>query len=170
MRYSDRHQHRGERCERQAGPTPRSSIATGENQTIEQEGRSLRLWPYRRGTALLASVFLLVVLLLALIGLRQANALPGDRIGVWLLLGAVLLGLVPVFLSVLDLVVERGGTVEAIFGREPGRTWVKTGFVKVLVQSGTERDPRLPDTPTIWEIMGSGLLLLLSGNWVVPEY
>ena len=46
-----------------------------------------------------------------------------------------------------------GGTVEAIFGREPGRTWVKTGFVKVLVQSGTERDPRLPDSPTIWEIM-----------------
>ena len=30
---------------------------------------------------------------------------------------------------------------------------MKTGFVKVLVQSGTERDPRLPDTPTIWEIM-----------------
>ena len=47
----------------------------------------------------------------------------------------------------------RGGTVEAIFGREPGRSWVKTGFVKVLVQSGAARDPRLPDTPTIWEIM-----------------
>ena len=59
----------------------------------------------------------------------------------------------------IDLAIEkgemhcRGGTVEAIFGREPGRTWVKTGFVKVLVQSGTERDPRLPDSPTIWEIM-----------------
>jgi tripartite-type tricarboxylate transporter receptor subunit TctC len=59
----------------------------------------------------------------------------------------------------IDLAIEkgemhcRGGTVEAIFGREPGRTWVKTGFVKVLVQSGSERDPRLPDSPTIWEIM-----------------
>ncbi|MGH7775182.1 MAG: Bug family tripartite tricarboxylate transporter substrate binding protein [Candidatus Binatia bacterium] len=49
----------------------------------------------------------------------------------------------------------RGGTVEAIFGRDPGRTWVKTGFVKVLVQSGANRDPRLPDTPTIWELMES---------------
>jgi hypothetical protein len=45
----------------------------------------------------------------------------------------------------IDLAIEkgemhcRGGTVEAIF--------------KVLVQSGTERDPRLPDSPTIWEIM-----------------
>ena len=59
----------------------------------------------------------------------------------------------------IDLAIERGeihcrgGTVEAIFGRDPGRTWVKTGFVRVLVQSGATRDPRLPDTPTIWEIM-----------------
>jgi tripartite-type tricarboxylate transporter receptor subunit TctC len=59
----------------------------------------------------------------------------------------------------IDLAIEkgemhcRGGTVEAIFGREPGRTWVKTGFIKILVQSGVTRDPRLPDTPTIWEIM-----------------
>ena len=104
------------------------STATGENRAIEQEGGSLRLWPYRRGTALLASVFLLVVLVLALIGLRQANALPGDRIGAWLLLGVVLLGLVPVFLSVLDLVVERGGTVEA-----PGG--VKISFAAVEVSA-----------------------------------
>jgi tripartite-type tricarboxylate transporter receptor subunit TctC len=59
----------------------------------------------------------------------------------------------------IDLAIERGeihcrgGTVEAIFGRDPGRSWVKNGFVKVLVQSGATRDPRLPDTPTIWEII-----------------
>jgi len=103
-------------------------LATGENRATEEDGRSLRLWPYRRGTALLASALLLVALLLALIGLRQANALPSDRISAWLLLGAVLLGLVPVMLSVLDLVVERGGTVEA-----PGG--VKISFAAVEVSA-----------------------------------
>ena len=88
----------------------------------------MRLWPYRRGTAVLAAALLLVALLLALIGLRQANALPGDRISAWLFLGAVLLALVPVFLSVLDLVVERGGTVEA-----PGG--VKISFAAVEVSA-----------------------------------
>ena len=59
----------------------------------------------------------------------------------------------------IDLAIERGemqcrgGTVNAIFGRDPGRTWVKTGYVKALVQGGNKRDPRLPDTPTIWELM-----------------
>ena len=101
---------------------------TGENRSTAQEGRGLRLWPYRRGTALLVSMLLLVVLVLTLIGLRQANALPGDRISAWLLLGAVLLGLVPVFLSVLDLVIERGGTVEA-----PGG--VKISFAAVEVSA-----------------------------------
>lgn len=103
-------------------------MATDDSRAVAQENRSLRLWPYRRGTALLVSVLLLVVLLLALIGLRQAGALPGDRIGAWLLLGAVLLGLVPIFLSVLDVVVERGGTVEA-----PGG--VKISFAAVEVSA-----------------------------------
>lgn len=46
-----------------------------------------------------------------------------------------------------------GGTVQAYFGSEPGRTWAKTGFVKVLVQGGKKRHPQLPDTPTVWELM-----------------
>jgi tripartite-type tricarboxylate transporter receptor subunit TctC len=29
-----------------------------------------------------------------------------------------------------------GGTVQAFFGSEPGRTWAKTGFVRVLTQGG----------------------------------
>jgi hypothetical protein len=103
-------------------------MAKGEDRVTEQEGRGPRLWPYQRGTALLVSLFLLVALFLALIGLRQANALPGDRISAWLFLGAVLLALVPVFLSVLDLVVERGGTVEA-----PGG--VKISFAAVEVSA-----------------------------------
>ena len=59
----------------------------------------------------------------------------------------------------IDLGVERGEihcrafTIEAFFGREPYHTWRKTGFVHHLFQSGSKRDPRLPQTPTIFELM-----------------
>jgi len=46
-----------------------------------------------------------------------------------------------------------GWTVQAYFGSEPGRSWAKTGFVRVFVQGGQKRDPRLPDVPTVWELM-----------------
>lgn len=49
----------------------------------------------------------------------------------------------------------RAGTVSAYVGREPTRTWIKTGFVRALVQSGTKRYSKLPDVPTIWELMDS---------------
>ncbi len=61
--------------------------------------------------------------------------------------------------SEVNLAIERGeahcwgGTVQAFFGSEPGRTWAKNGFVKVLLQGGQKRDPRLPEVPTIWELM-----------------
>jgi tripartite-type tricarboxylate transporter receptor subunit TctC len=59
----------------------------------------------------------------------------------------------------IDLAVEknemqcRAGTLSSFFGREPGRTWMKTGFVRLLVQGGKKRDPRAPDVPTIYELM-----------------
>jgi hypothetical protein len=59
----------------------------------------------------------------------------------------------------IDLGVERGEihcrafTIEAFFGREPYHTWRKKGFVHHLFQSGKTRDSRLPNTPTIFEIM-----------------
>jgi tripartite-type tricarboxylate transporter receptor subunit TctC len=46
-----------------------------------------------------------------------------------------------------------GGTLQNYFGTEPSRTWAKTGFSRVLSQSGQKRDPRLSDVPTIWELM-----------------
>lgn len=61
--------------------------------------------------------------------------------------------------SEIDLAIEkgevqcRGGTTSAFFGREPGRTWAKTGFVRILVIGGSKRDARAPDAPTIWELM-----------------
>jgi tripartite-type tricarboxylate transporter receptor subunit TctC len=59
----------------------------------------------------------------------------------------------------IDLAIEKGevqcraGTTSAFFGREPGRTWAKTGFVRILVIGGSKRDPRASDVPTIWEVM-----------------
>jgi tripartite-type tricarboxylate transporter receptor subunit TctC len=46
-----------------------------------------------------------------------------------------------------------GGTLQAYFGSEPGRTWAKTGFVRVLTHGGKKRHPQLSDTPTVWELM-----------------
>lgn len=47
----------------------------------------------------------------------------------------------------------RGTTISAFFGREPGRTWAKNGFVRILVQTGDKKNHRLPDTPTVWQLM-----------------
>ena len=78
----------------------------------EGNGSGAKLWPFRPGTALLASILLLGASIAALVALREADGLPDDRISAWLLLGAVLFSLVPVFLSVLDRVAAGAGTVE----------------------------------------------------------
>jgi tripartite-type tricarboxylate transporter receptor subunit TctC len=49
----------------------------------------------------------------------------------------------------------RSGTVSAYVGREPTRTWIKSGFVRALVQSGATRFAKLPETPTIYELLNS---------------
>ena len=61
--------------------------------------------------------------------------------------------------SDVDLAVERGEvqcrafTITAWFAREPFITWRKTGFANVLFQTGSKRDERLKDPPTIYELM-----------------
>ena len=58
-----------------------------------------------------------------------------------------------------DLAMERGEvhcrafTIDAFFGREPFPTWVKKGFVRVVIQMERKRHPKLQDVPTIWELM-----------------
>ena len=47
----------------------------------------------------------------------------------------------------------RAGTVSAYVGREPTRTWIKKGFVRALAQSGAKRYPKLPEVPTVYELM-----------------
>ena len=60
--------------------------------------------------------------------------------------------------SEIDLAVEkgevvcRGLTAAPYFGREPFISWRKRNFVNVLIYGGLKRDPRIPDTPTIYEI------------------
>jgi tripartite-type tricarboxylate transporter receptor subunit TctC len=46
-----------------------------------------------------------------------------------------------------------GGTVQNSLGTEPGRSWIKTGFIRALAQGGQKRHPQLPEVPTIWELM-----------------
>ena len=59
----------------------------------------------------------------------------------------------------IDLAVERGEvqcrafTIEAFFAREPFHTWRKTGFVRNPMQTGRKRDEKLPNVPTIHELM-----------------
>ncbi|HET9882537.1 MAG TPA: tripartite tricarboxylate transporter substrate-binding protein [Candidatus Binatia bacterium] len=59
----------------------------------------------------------------------------------------------------IDLAVEKGEihcramTIESFFAREPFHTWRKNNFVKSIAQSARKRDARLPDTPTIYELM-----------------
>jgi tripartite-type tricarboxylate transporter receptor subunit TctC len=58
-----------------------------------------------------------------------------------------------------DLALERGEvqcralSVPTFLSREPFQTWRKKGLVRVLAQTGKKRDPRLPDVPTIYELM-----------------
>src|SRR5258706_7921931 len=59
----------------------------------------------------------------------------------------------------IELAVERGEvqcrafTVQVFFGGEPFNTWRSKNLVRVLVQGGKKRDPRLPDTPLLSELM-----------------
>src|SRR6185369_9031546 len=59
----------------------------------------------------------------------------------------------------IDLAIEKGeihcrGTgVTTHFAREPYFTWHKTGFDRHIVQTGNKKDPRMPDAPTLLELM-----------------
>jgi tripartite-type tricarboxylate transporter receptor subunit TctC len=58
-----------------------------------------------------------------------------------------------------DLAIERGEvqcrpvTTAAYLGRSPMPQWVKKGFLRVLVQTPRRRNPKLPEVPTVYELM-----------------
>ena len=59
----------------------------------------------------------------------------------------------------IDLAMERGEVIcsardmAAHFSREPFLTWHNKNFDRHLLQTARKRDPRVPEAPTIWEIM-----------------
>ena len=59
----------------------------------------------------------------------------------------------------IELAIERGEVfcwsplLATYFGREPYRRWHKSGYVRVMLQTGAKRDARLKDTPTLNELM-----------------
>jgi tripartite-type tricarboxylate transporter receptor subunit TctC len=61
--------------------------------------------------------------------------------------------------SEIDVAVERNEVVcwsplvATYFGREPYKRWHKSGFTRVVVQSGSKRDERIKDVPTLNELM-----------------
>jgi tripartite-type tricarboxylate transporter receptor subunit TctC len=61
--------------------------------------------------------------------------------------------------SDIELAIERGEVVcwspllATYFGREPYQRWHKSGYVRVLLQTGAKRDARLKDAPTLSELM-----------------
>jgi tripartite-type tricarboxylate transporter receptor subunit TctC len=61
--------------------------------------------------------------------------------------------------SEVDLAMERGEVIcratriTVHFSREPFLSWDKKGFDRHLIQAGTKRDGRLPDVPTVYELM-----------------
>jgi tripartite-type tricarboxylate transporter receptor subunit TctC len=61
--------------------------------------------------------------------------------------------------SEIDLAVERGEiqcrslSTEAYFSREPFLSWRKKGFSRELAQGGRSRIEKLPNTPTVFELM-----------------
>jgi len=59
----------------------------------------------------------------------------------------------------IDLAIEKGEVhcratgISAHFVREPYLTWHRQGFDRHIIQTGAKRDPRMADTPTIYELM-----------------
>jgi len=61
--------------------------------------------------------------------------------------------------SEIDLAIEKNEVVcwspviATYFGREPYKRWQKSGFTRVVLQTGNKRDSRLKDVPTLPELM-----------------
>jgi tripartite-type tricarboxylate transporter receptor subunit TctC len=59
----------------------------------------------------------------------------------------------------IEIAVERGEvqcrafTIQVFYGREPFHTWRSKNQVRVLVYGGKKRDPRIPDTPLLSELL-----------------
>jgi tripartite-type tricarboxylate transporter receptor subunit TctC len=70
----------------------------------------------------------------------------------------------------IDLAIEKGeihcrGTgITTHFAREPYFTWHKSGFDRHIIQTGAKKDARLPDAPTLGELMDKRKTASISRN------
>ena len=70
-----------------------------------------------------------------------------------------------------DLAMERGEvhcrafTIESFFRREPFPTWIKKNSSEVWLQTERKRNPKLPDVPTVFELMDQYKVANPSGVW-----
>lgn len=70
------------------------------------------MWPFRPWVSLLSAVALLLGLLLLVAGLRTSLNWPSEQSENVVVFGVFLLALLPVFLALLDLFIERGAVIE----------------------------------------------------------
>lgn len=70
-----------------------------------------KLWPYKPRMSVITTIILLLVLLLVNEILRSTIGWPSDGSTNAVLIGILLLSLLPILLAILDVIIERGGTV-----------------------------------------------------------
>lgn len=108
------------------------------------------MWPWSRRAALLASLFLLVVLVASVAVASTAADWPDDSLTPWVLLGAVVVALLPLLLALIDLTAESRGTLS---------------IAKVFsVQFGAVASSAATVTPITPNIVAAGVDIADSGN------
>ncbi len=71
-----------------------------------------KFWPFGPRTSIISAVLILVGLLLILVVLRVTIKWPSQESETAVLIGVLLLSLLPVILALLDVMIERGGTIK----------------------------------------------------------
>jgi len=87
-----------------------------------------RFWPFRPRMSILFSLLLLIILLTAIAILKSTAGWPGEKSETVSLIGILLISLLPVILALLDILIDKGATIE--YGK------IKLDFSKVQ-QMGT---------------------------------
>jgi hypothetical protein len=71
-----------------------------------------RFWPFRPRTSIVGTIAILIGLLLVFVILRGLTNWPGEKSETTVLIGILLFSLLPVLLSLVDALIERGGVIE----------------------------------------------------------
>ena len=71
-----------------------------------------KLWPFKPRASVLAALIILVGLMLIVAILRARTGWPSEKSETAVLIGVLLLSLLPLLLTLLDVIIERGGAIE----------------------------------------------------------